>query len=225
MPTPGTASCCSTRRPHRQTGRVDLGGLSGTALYVAIFFIIFVESGILVGFWLPGDTVLFAAGLLAADTAVGVSVWVLAAGVTLAAVAGALVGYATGRRFGRPYLERRYGTVFSRVEAFYTRFGAVTLVAARFVPWARTLAPVLAGAVAMPRGSFLWAVVAGALVWGSGLVLLGYASASVPGIEDAAPWVAATIVVASVAAGVFGDAVRRRARRDVPTRSPRPGPD
>jgi membrane-associated protein len=198
---------------------VDLDGLTGAAFYAAIFVVVFIESGILVGFWLPGDTVLFAAGLLAADAAVGVSVWVIAAGVSVAAVAGAMVGYATGRRFGRPYLERRYGSALSRAEAFYARFGSLTLVAARFVPLARTLAPVLAGAVAMPGVRFLPAVISGAFVWGSGLVLLGYASASVPGIERAAPWVAAAIVLMSVSGGILGEALRRRFRRQAAART------
>jgi membrane-associated protein len=147
--------------------------------------------------------------------------------VTVAAAAGAPVGYVTGRRLGRPYLERRHGAVFVRVEAFYARYGIRILVAARFVPWARTLAPVVAGAVAMPMAHFMATVVVGAVLWGFGLVMLGYAAAFVPGIEDAAPWVALAVVVATVAGGAFGELLRRRARSRVPAARPgqTPGPD
>ena len=163
---------------------MDLAGLTGLALYVVLFVVVFVESGILIGFWLPGDTILFAAGLLAADPDNRVSVAVLAAGVTFAAVAGAFVGYATGARLGRSYLERRYGGLLGRAETFYRRYGTATLVAARFVPWLRTFAPVMAGAVAMPKLAFARAVAAGALVWGTGLVLLGYGAAEIPGLRS-----------------------------------------
>nr|MDT0664235.1 DedA family protein [Micromonospora sp. DSM 115978] len=177
---------------------MDLVGLTGLALYVVLFVVVFVESGILIGFWLPGDTILFAAGLLAANPDTGVSVAVLAAGVTVAAVLGAFVGYATGAKLGRSYLERRYGKLLGRAEAFYQRYGTLTLIAARFVPWLRTFAPVMAGAVAMPKPVFVRAVVAGAVVWGTGLVLLGYVAAEIPGLEQYAVWVAVAVVVGAV---------------------------
>ncbi|OHV29286.1 hypothetical protein CC117_07930 [Parafrankia colletiae] len=192
---------------------MDIESLSGMTLYAILFAVIFVESGVLVGFWLPGDTVLFAAGLLAADPAANVSIVVIAIGVPVAATLGAIVGYITGHRLGRPYLERRHTTALARTENFYRRFGAATLVAARFVPWARTFAPVLAGAVSMPRHRFGVAVVTGALVWGTGLVLLGYAASSVPGLRDAALWIGIVVIVVSVLAGVAGELLRRRVAR------------
>jgi membrane-associated protein len=199
---------------------VDLVGLTGLTLYVVLFVVIFAESGILVGFWLPGDTILFAAGLLAADPNTGVSVVVVAVGVTAAATAGAFVGYLTGARMGRSYLERRYGTLLARAEVFYERFGTMTLIAARFVPWLRTFAPVLAGAVAMPKRAFARAVAVGAVVWGTGLVLLGYAAADIPGLEDHAVWVAVAIVAGAVVSGLAAEWLRRRAA----SRAASPGP-
>jgi membrane-associated protein len=192
---------------------VDVGSLSGTTLYAVLFAMIFIESGILVGFWLPGDTILFAAGLVAADAGAGVSIYVLSVGAGVAASLGAVAGYLTGARLGRPFLERRHASALARTEEFYRRFGSVTLIAARFVPWARTFAPVLAGAVAMPRHRFLVAVVAGALAWGTGLILLGYLAAGIPGLRDAAGWLAAVVVAASVLAGAGGELLRRRAVR------------
>lgn len=190
---------------------MDLVGLTGVALYVVLFVVVFVESGILIGFWLPGDTILFAAGLLAADPGTGVSVAVVAVGVTVAAIAGAFVGYFTGSRLGRSYLERRYGRLLDRADDFYRRFGTATLIAARFVPWLRTFAPVVAGAVAMPKWVFARAVVVGAALWGAGLVLLGYAAAGVPGLEDYAVWVAVAVVVGAVVSGLGIEWLRRRA--------------
>lgn len=194
----------------RQTVTVDVENLSGMTMYVILFAIIFAESGIPVGFWLPGDTILFAAGLVAADASAGVSLPVLMVGVPVMAVAGAVVGYVTGSRLGRPFLERRHTSALARTEEFYRRFGSITLVAARFVPWARTFAPVLAGAVAMPRHRFAVGVVVGALVWGSGLILLGYGAAFIPGLRDAALWIAVVVVLVSVGAGMAGELVRRR---------------
>ncbi|WP_462186400.1 MULTISPECIES: DedA family protein [unclassified Frankia] len=204
----------------RHTGRVDVGSLSGMTLYVVLFAVIFVESGILIGFWLPGDTILFAAGLMAADAASNVSVAVLSIGVAAAATVGAVAGYYTGHRLGRPYLERRYGTVLARTEEFYRRFGPLTLVAARFVPWARTFAPVLAGAVAMSWSRFLIAVMLGSLVWGTGLILLGYTAAAIPGLRDAAVWIALVVIAISVIAGIAGELLRRRSGR-LPDQGPR----
>ncbi|MCM3883939.1 DedA family protein [Frankia sp. R82] len=192
---------------------MDVGHLSGTSLYVVVFVMIFIESGVLIGFWLPGDTILFAAGLVAADGTADVSIYALSGGVAVAASAGAAAGYYTGARLGRPYLERRHGTALARTDEFYRRFGAVTLIVARFVPWARTFAPVLAGAVGMPRHRFLAAAVAGALVWGSGLILVGYLAADIPGLRDAVGWLAGVVVGVSVLAGLGGEWLRRRAVR------------
>ncbi|WP_341477187.1 DedA family protein [Frankia canadensis] len=190
-----------------------MASLSGTTLYAVLFAVIFIESGVLVGFWLPGDTILFAAGLVAADGDAGVSIYVLCVGVAIAASLGAMAGYYTGVRLGRPYLERRHASALARTEQFYGRYGSVTLIVARFVPWARTFAPVLAGAVAMPWYRFLAAVVSGALVWGTGLILLGYLASAIPGLRDAAGWLAAVVVVVSVVAGVGGELLRRHRSR------------
>ncbi|HMA47311.1 MAG TPA: DedA family protein [Frankiaceae bacterium] len=190
---------------------MDVAELSGSAMYAVVLALVYVESGILVGFWLPGDTLLFAAGLATADPATGVAVELLAAGAAVAATLGAVTGYAIGRRLGRPYLARRYGRVLARTERFYERFGPAALVAARFVPWARTFAPVLAGAASMPYPRFAAATGLGALCWGTGLVVLGHAAASLPGLRDAALGVAVAVVALSVVVAVVGR--RRRGGR------------
>ncbi|MDT3443473.1 MULTISPECIES: DedA family protein [unclassified Pseudofrankia] len=196
---------------------MDVDRLSGLTLYLTVFAIVFLESGVPIAFWLPGDAMLLATGLMAADPAHRVSLPVLAAGVTVMAVAGVCVGYVTGRRLGRPWLERRHRKLLERTEAFYERFGPVTLVAARFVPWARTFAPILAGAVRMPWSRFLAAAVIGAVIWGTGLPALGYAASSLPGLEESASWLAPAVVVVSVVAGLSGELLRRAARRRATT--------
>lgn len=190
----------------------DLDGLTAGAIYALVCALVFVESGLVVGFFLPGDTVLFTAGLLAADSSRGLSVPVLASGVALCAVAGDVVGYESGRRLGRPWLQRRGGRLghsVERAEAFYQRWGWAAVVIARFIPWLRTFTPILAGCARMAYPGFLVANLAGALVWGSGLVLLGFAAHGTPWLRHAAYVVAALAVAGSVLATVL---VHRRTR-------------
>jgi membrane-associated protein len=161
----------------------DLAGLTAGAIYAVVLGLVFVESGLVIGFWLPGDTVLFAAGLLAADPHRQLSVTLLAVGAAAAAFGGDAVGYLTGRRLGRPWLARRtarFGHSLERAETFYARWGWSALVAARFIPWVRTFTPILAGVTKMRYAAFAGANVVGALAWGSGLVLLGFFSHSLP---------------------------------------------
>jgi membrane-associated protein len=161
----------------------DLTGLTAGAIYALVLGLVFVESGVVVGFWLPGDTVLFAAGLLAADPGRQLSVTLLAVGAAVAAFAGDATGYLTGRRLGRPWLTRRtarFGSSLERAERFSDRWGWSAIVAARFIPWVRTFTPILAGVTRMRYAAFASANLFGALVWGSGLVLVGYFSHALP---------------------------------------------
>jgi membrane-associated protein len=177
-----------------------------------LFSIIFVESGLLVGFLLPGDSILFAAGLLAAQPGSTLSLPVLAGGVFVCATVGNAVGWWTGRRFGRPWLLRRAGRAsrhVERAEAFYDRYGWLAVVVARFVPWARTFVPVAAGVAGMSPMKFGTATVAGAAIWGAGLVLLGYWAYEVPWLRTAAITVAVVAVAASVLVPLGGWLLRR----------------
>ncbi|SDQ87723.1 DedA family protein [Quadrisphaera sp. DSM 44207] len=205
----------------------DLASLTAGALYAAVWSLVFVESGVLVAFWLPGDTVLFTAGLLTARPGSGVSLPLLAAGTAAAAVVGNAVGYWTGRHLGRPWLERRSARVqhhLARAEAFYDRYGALALVCARFIPWARTFVPVLAGVSRMPYWRFTAANLLGAVVWGSGLIVLGYAAASVPWLRTAAYVVAGVAVASSVVVPVVAR-VRAARRPRAPEPAPQPEPE
>lgn len=185
----------------------DIDTLGALAVYLVVGGLVFAESGLLVGFFLPGDTVLFAAGLWSADGSSGVNVVVLAVLVAVCAVVGDAVGYWFGRKAGPPLLQRKDGRVLNqrnlvRAQGFYEKYGVFAVVAARWIPWVRTFAPILAGVARMPYGRFLAANVVGALSWGAGLVVLGHVAADAPGVKTGATGVAATFVGASVVVGV-----------------------
>jgi membrane-associated protein len=196
----------------------DLSTLTGGAVYAVVFGFVFVESGLLVGFFLPGDTILFGAGLVAAEPSSGVDVVVLTAGAFVAAVAGDSVGYATGSRLGRVWLDRRVAAGrldaehLRRAERFYERYGWFAVVVARWIPWVRTFTPVLAGTSRMPYPKFLSANVVGAAAWAVGLPVLGYYAASHPWLRGTAIAVGGFFVVLSFVVGVVGYVRRRRAR-------------
>jgi membrane-associated protein len=175
-----------------------------------------VESGLLVGFLLPGDSILFTAGLLAAEPGSSLSMPLLAAGSFTCATAGNLVGYWTGRRFGRPWLLRRAGSAarhVERAERFYARYGWFAVVVARFIPWARTFIPVAAGVARMSVPRFVSATVVGAGVWGAGLVVLGFAAHGVPWLRSLAYAVAVTAIAGAFVVPLAGWAVRRLRQR------------
>jgi membrane-associated protein len=194
--------------PHTYCSGVgDLTTLGTAAVYAVVIGFVFVECGLLVGFFLPGDTLLFAAGLVAADGDRGVRIGWLLAGVLVAAVVGECVGYVLGARIGLPALRNRRGRVVTpervaRAERFTERYGVLAVIAARWIPWVRTFAPLLAGATAMPWGRFMLANVAGALCWAPTLLLAGYLAASVPVLEHVAIGVAAVAITATVAVGL-----------------------
>lgn len=135
--------------------------------------------------------------------------------MTVAAVTGDAVGYATGRRLGRPWVQRRVArgrlgaAHLARAERFYARWGAWAVVIARWIPWVRTFTPILAGVSRMPYRRFLAANVIGALTWGAGLVVLGHVAASVPAVRTAAYVVAGTAVAASLVVPAAAWARRR----------------
>jgi membrane-associated protein len=194
----------------------DLAGLTAMLVYLVVFGFVFVESGLLIGLLLPGDSLLFAAGLVSAADGSGVSLTVLVIGVLVAAVAGDSAGYAFGARLGRPWLDRRAAggrldvRHLRRAESFYERFGWFAVVAARWVPWVRTVTPVLAGAARMPYRRFLPANVVGAVIWGPGLLVVGHLAATNPTLRHTSYVVAGAFIAFSLTIAVFGVVRRRR---------------
>ena len=155
--------------------------------YSGLFAIIFAESGLLVGFFLPGDSLLFTAGLLASQGYFAIAV--VALGCFIAAVAGDSVGYAFGRRLGPKVFRRERSRLFNpqhleRARHFYQAHGAKTIVLARFIPIVRTFAPILAGAGEMRYSLFVTFNILGAALWALGIPLAGYfLGRAVPSID------------------------------------------
>lgn len=197
-----------------------LDSYTGLALYLVVWGIVFTESGLLVGFFLPGDTLLVAAGILCAGDHPHANIAVLAAGTALAAILGDSTGYTIGRRAGRPLLERRDGRVLnqhnlSRATAFYDRFGSPTIVVARVVPMVRTFAPLIAGCTRMRYRTFLTWNVVGGVVWGVGVPLAGYELGErAKGLDKYALAAAGLMVVLSIAVAVWHYVRAGRAVRD-----------
>lgn len=141
--------------------------------------IIFAESGLLIGFFLPGDSLLFTAGFLVQTDIIKISIHLLVLILFLAAVLGDNVGYAFGRKFGRRLFERKNSVLFhqsnlKRAEDFYQKHGPKTIVLARFVPVVRTFAPIVAGISHMRYRTFVMYNILGGFLWAVGLTYLGY---------------------------------------------------
>jgi membrane-associated protein len=177
---------------------------------------------LLVGFFLPGDTILFGAGLAAAAPNTGVNLYVLVIGALIAAISGDAVGYWTGRRLGRPWLLRRASkrginaTTVARAEKFYTDYGWFAVVAARWIPWVRTFTPIVAGVAQMSYPRFLSANVVGALAWAAGLTVLGYFAYQLPALRYTAYAVGGFFILASLIGGAVTMMRRRRSRTGDP---------
>ena len=169
--------------------------------YLVIAGIIFVETGLLIGFFLPGDSLLFSAGLVAAARD-DINIAFLVFSIFLAAFIGDQVGYVIGRKVGRPYLEKhkskRMMRMLERSERFYERYGWWSVVIARYIPWVRTFVPPIAGTVKMNYYKFLSANALGALLWGVGITLAGYYSGSIPWVMDISYALAAFFISASL---------------------------
>ena len=170
-------------------------------LYLLIGAIVFVETGILFGFFLPGDSILFSAGLVAAAHG-EVNIVILVTVIFIAAFLGDQIGFVLGRLVGRPYLEKhnspRMQKMIARSERFYERSGWWAVVAARFFPWIRTFVPPIAGASKMNYYKFLSANALGALLWGVGITLAGYYAASLPWVKTWSYAIAAFFITASL---------------------------
>jgi len=194
----------------------DLASLGAIAVYAVLWGFLFAESALLLGFLLPGDTILFGAGLVAASPNSDVNIVVLVIGAFIAAVVGNEVGYATGRRYGRDWVENREKgrarEQLRRAEGFYERWGWLSVVVARWIPWVRTFIPIIAGTAAMDRRAFTSANVVGALPWAVGLPLLGYFAYQVPLLRDLAYIVAGIAIAATVGTVLIGAVRSRRAR-------------
>ena len=145
--------------------------------YFGVWGIIFAESGLLIGFFLPGDSLLFTAGFIASQGFL--NIWVLVFGSFVCAVFGDNVGYATGHRFGRKLFQKEESFFFhkknlQKTQAFYDKHGKKTVVLARFMPIVRTFAPIIAGVGSMRYRTFMFYNLIGGFLWTVGITILGY---------------------------------------------------
>jgi membrane-associated protein len=171
-------------------------------IYLALGAIVFVETGILIAFFLPGDSILFAAGLVAA-TRDDTNIVFLVTIIFIAAFLGDQVGYVLGRKYGRSYLERhsspRIERMIARAENFYEKYGWSAVILARFYPWIRTFMPPIAGIGKMNYYKFLAANALGAFLWGVGITTLGYYAASIPALKDSSRAIAVFFIILTFA--------------------------
>ena len=171
-------------------------------IYLALGAIVFIETEILIAFFLPGDSILFAAGLVAA-TRDDTNIVFLVTIIFIAAFLGDQVGYVLGRKYGRSYLERhsspRIERMIDRAENFYEKYGWSAVILARFYPWIRTFMPPIAGIGKTNYYKFLAANALGAFLWGVGITTLGYFAASIPALKDSSRAIAAFFIILTIA--------------------------
>ena len=182
----------------------------GMWIYAILFLIIFVETGVVVMPFLPGDSLLFAAGMLAANPDNGLNVWIVIGLLLIAAVAGDSLNYSIGKRFGMNVTKVKiFGKQFVQPEhidkthAFYEKYGSKTIVIARFVPIVRTLAPFVAGIGKMNYGTFITYNIIGGTIWVVGITLAGYFLGSFEWVQNNFSKIVMAIIVISILPIVF----------------------
>ena len=192
------------------TGQVTdwLNSYGPFLFYLIVWGLVFAGTGLLIGAFIPfitGDSLIFAAGVLAA-TNDSIEIRVLTIGVGLAAFVGDQTGFVLGRHFGRPYLDKREGpklkSAIAKSEKFYQQLGWWAVVVSRFMPWARVLVPAIAGIARMNYYKFLGANFVGAISWGVGLTLAGYYAATIPAVKTGSYAIATFFIVGSIIAGI-----------------------
>lgn len=192
--------------------------LGPSLFYLVVWGLVFAGTGLFVGAFIPfitGDSLVFAAGLVAATADTNLNIWLMATGVGISAWLGDQVGFTLGRHYGRPYLDKRQGrwikSGITKSEGLFKAWGWWAVVVSRFIPWARVFVPVIAGIAKMNYYKFFSANFVGALAWGTGLTVCGYFSATIPAVKNASYLIAGFFVLASLIAGFRVWLMNRRA--------------
>jgi membrane-associated protein len=186
---------------------LDLPILVKTIGYLGIFFFIFAESGLFFGFFLPGDTLLFTAGLLASQGYFSVVILILL--VVFGAILGDQIGYLFGKKVGPKIFNRDESFYFKKryvtdAENFYKKYGKKTVILARFIPIVRTFVPILAGVGNMQYKIFVIYNMIGGLFWGAGVTLLGYfLGQKIPNVDTYLLPIILSIIIVSILPGIF----------------------
>ncbi|MCX2182305.1 VTT domain-containing protein [Streptomyces sp. SKN60] len=205
---------------------LDPDHLIATFGLIGVLVIVFAESGLLIGFFLPGDSLLFTTGLLVTTGKLDTPLWLVCALVVAAAVIGDQVGYLFGRKVGPALFKRPDSKLFKqenveKAHEFFEKHGPKSLILARFVPIVRTFTPIIAGVSRMNYRSFITFNLIGGLLWGAGVTLLGSALGKVDFVHKHIELILVGIVLISVIPVVI-EILRARAQAK---KNPAPGPD
>ncbi|MFE4609020.1 DedA family protein [Streptomyces niveus] len=198
---------------------LDPGHLISTFGLIGVLLVVFAESGLLIGFFLPGDSLLFTTGLLVAGhTYLTQPLWLICLLIVLAAVLGDQTGYLIGRKAGPALFRRPDSRLFKqenveKANAFFERYGPRSIVLARFVPIVRTFTPVIAGVGAMRYRTFVVFNVIGGTLWGVGVTVLGYFLGQIDFVKANIELILIAIVVVSLLPIVIEYARARRGTR------------
>jgi membrane-associated protein len=177
--------------------------------YIGLAAIIFSETGLFLGFFLPGDSLLVTAGLFASNPDNGLNIWILVPLLCIAAISGNSTGYAIGKRAGKSLYNRPQSRIFRRdhllkTREFYEQYGAMTIVMACYMPFARTFAPVVAGIAEMTYRRFVLFNFIGAISWICSMTLIGYfLGRTVPGIAHNIEYVILGVILISITPLLF----------------------
>lgn len=184
---------------------------------IGILIIVFAESGLLIGFFLPGDSLLFTAGFLASQHYL--NIWMLLFGTAIAAITGDSVGYLFGKKIGPALFKKEDSFLFNKkhietAQRFYEKHGKKTIVLARFIPIVRTFAPIIAGVGQMEYKTFIFYNILGGIMWTFGLTLLGFWLGSIiPNVDRYLLPIIILIIIVSLIPGVYHVIAERKLRQ------------
>jgi len=191
----------------------QLAPLAPFLIYLIAAAFVFIETAVIFAFFMPGDSLLFSVGLVAASHG-NVNIVILCSVIFLAAFFGDQIGFVLGRVVGRPYLDKRTSPRVQRLikssEEFYERNGWWAVVAARFFPWIRSFVPPIAGASKMNYYKFLSANTLGAFLWGVGITLAGYYAATLPWVKTSSYLIATFFIIGSLVSALVNYLRHRR---------------
>lgn len=169
--------------------------------YLTIFTAVYIETAVIFAFFIPGDTLLFSAGLVVAASG-DLNILITCALISLAAFLGDQTAYHLGSKYGLAYITSRNRSnlmsLLAKAQIFYSKHGTSTIFLSRFYPWFRTLAPFLAGVSQMPRKKFILVNLFSAFSWGSGITYLGYLANSIEALKEGSRWIALFFILATI---------------------------
>ena len=176
--------------------------ISPVIFYFLLWVLIYIETALVIAFFLPGDTVLFTAGLVVAVSD-QLNIWLTCVVIASAAIVGDNTAYVLGKKYGENYISKKrnnqISNIFVRSKGFYEKYGISTIYLARFYPWFRTLVPFSAGIAKMPFSKFWLANIFGGISWAFGITILGYLANSISVLKDSSRYVAIFFILLTFA--------------------------